>query len=147
MPLLAKCSDGGAAQAWQCNQPHISRRLWLDRPSIGRVLIQRIVNPVLLVIADVVADEAAKVLFIQRDHMIENVSAAAPDPTFCGSVLPGRLNARPLWFKSGGLQEGNNICVEDRVAIQDDVAIRSLRRERLRAVAARPNRPTGVASH
>ena len=42
-------------------------------------------------------------------------------------------------FKSGGPQEGNDVDVEDRIVIQNDVAIRS-RLENVLAVAARPNR-------
>src|SRR5215831_15164495 len=34
-------------------------------------------------------------------------------------------NARPFWLKSGGLQEGNHIDAEDRIVIQNGVAIGS----------------------
>src|SRR5262245_19074665 len=106
-----------AAQAWLRNQRAMRVRLWLDRTSVGRVLAQRVVNAILVVIAHVVADQTAKMLFIHRDDMVEDLAAAASDPSFGGSVLPRCLNARPFWLKSGGLQEANDIGVEDRVAI------------------------------
>ena len=103
----------------------IRGRLWLDRTSVGRVFAQRVVNAVLLVIAHIVADQTAKVFFIHRDDMVEDLAAAASDPSFGRSVLPRCLNARPFRLKSGGLQEGNDVDVEDRIAIENDVTIRS----------------------
>ena len=100
-----------AAQAWLRDQRGIRSRLWLDRTSIGRVFAQRVVNAILVVIAHVIADQTAKVLFIHRDDMVEDLAAAASDPSFGDSVLPGCLNARPFRLKSGGLQEGNDVGV------------------------------------
>jgi hypothetical protein len=114
-----------ATQAGLRNQPGIRGWLWLDRTWVGRVFAQRVLNAVLLVIAHVVADQAAKVLLIHRDDMVEDLAAAASDPSFGHSVLPRCLNARPFRLKSSGLQEGNYVGVEDRIAIQNDVAIRS----------------------
>jgi hypothetical protein len=57
--------------------------------------------------------------------MVEDLTAAAANPSFGGSVLPWRLNARSFWLKSGGLQERNHIDVEDRIVIQNGVAIGS----------------------
>jgi hypothetical protein len=39
-------------------------------------------------IAHVVADQTAKVFFVHRDDMVEDLAAAASDPSFGGSVLP-----------------------------------------------------------
>ena len=114
-----------AAQARQRNQTGIRRWPWLDRASIGRVFVQRVVNAILLVIAHVVADQTAKVFFVHWDDMVEDLTAAAANPSFGGSVLPWRLNARSFWLKSGGLQERNHIDVEDRIVIQNGVAIGS----------------------
>src|SRR5215469_5893896 len=114
-----------ATQAWQGNQTGMSRWFSLDRSSMGRVFAQRVVNAILLVIAHVLPDKTAKMFFIHWDDMVENLAAAASNPSFGGSVLPWRPNARALYLKSGGPQEGNNVGVEDRIAIQNGVAIRS----------------------
>ena len=114
-----------AAQARQGNQTGIRRWPGLDRASIGRVFVQRVMNAILLVIAHVISDQAAKVFFVQWDDMVEDLTAAAANPSFGGSVLPWCLNARPFWLRSGGLQEGNHIEVEDRIVIQNGVAIGS----------------------
>src|SRR5215469_2476486 len=114
-----------ATQAWQGNQTGMSRWFSLDRTSMGRVFAQGVVNAILLVIAHVLADQTAKVFFIHRDDIVQDLAAAASDPSFSGSVLPWGLNARSFWLKSGGLQKGNGVRIEDRIAIQNDVAIRS----------------------
>ena len=77
------------AQARQGNQTGISRWSWLDRASIGRVFVQRVVNAILLVIAHVVADQTAKVFFVHWDDMVEDLTAAASNPSFGGSVCQG----------------------------------------------------------
>ncbi len=61
--------------------------------------------------------------FIHRDDMVEDLAPAASDPSFGGSVLPGGTNARPHWFQTGRLQEGDNILIKDGVVIQNGVAI------------------------
>ena len=92
-----------AAQTWLRNHRGIGGRLELDRTSVGCVFAQRVVNAILVVIAHGIADQTAKVLFIHRDGMVEDLAAAASDPSFGGSFLPGCLNARSFRLKSGGL--------------------------------------------
>ena len=65
---------------------------------MGRVFAQRVVNTVLLVIAGVIADDAPKVCFIQRDDVVEDLAAAASNPSFSGPVLPWGLNAGSFCF-------------------------------------------------
>ena len=85
-----------AAQTWLRNQRALLGRHWLNRTSVGRLFAQRVVNAILVIIAHVVADQTAKMLFIHRDDMVEELAAAASDPSFGGSVLPRCLNARPF---------------------------------------------------
>src|SRR3954447_8193106 len=96
----------------------------------GSVFAQRVVDAVLLVIADVFADDAAKVFFVDRDDMVEDLAPAAPNPSFRGSVLPWGVNARPFGFQSGRLQEGNHVVIKDGIVIQNGVAIGTSLRER-----------------
>src|SRR5215472_16613642 len=77
-----------ATQAWQGNQTGMSRWFSLDRTSMGRVFAQGVVNAILLVIAHVLADQTAKVFFLHRDDMVEDLAAAASNPSFSGSVVP-----------------------------------------------------------
>jgi len=56
----------------------------LLRPSIRRfgVSLSGIVNPVVVIAVDVIANEPPEMLFVQRDDMIENRAAAASHPAF-----------------------------------------------------------------
>jgi hypothetical protein len=63
------------------------------------------------------------VFFIQRDDMVEDLAAAASNPSFGGSVLPWGLNTRPLSLQSGRLEERNDVVIKDGIVIQNGVAI------------------------
>src|SRR6516225_2637422 len=43
---------------------------------------------------------------------------------FCQAILPGRLDARPLWCQSRRLQKQDDLIVELRVSIQNHVTVR-----------------------
>src|SRR6266481_7988179 len=53
-----------------------------------RVLRQSKMGPILMVVADIVAHEPFQMPFVQYDHMIEQVAAAASHPTLRHAVLP-----------------------------------------------------------
>jgi hypothetical protein len=70
------------AQAWQRSHSGMADCPWLDRTSAGRVFAQRVVDAVLLVIADVLADDAAQVFFIDRNDIVEDLAATASNPVW-----------------------------------------------------------------
>ena len=121
---------------------HRRRRRWLafHWPSIRRVFIEGIVNPVVVVVVHVIANEPPQVLFVQRDDMVENLSAAASHPAFRNPILPRCLYTRALRRQACRLQEGNHIGIEFRVVVEDGITIRTRTRERLHAVVAPPTR-------
>jgi len=57
------------------------------------------VNAVLMMIGDVIANESAQMGCTQRNDVIQKFPAAASDPAFSDSILPGRLDSGPLYFK------------------------------------------------
>ena len=61
--------------------------------------------------------------FVQRDDMVQDLSATTSNPVFRGSVLPGRLDARPLRFLARRLQKRNHAGIEFRIAIEDHVTV------------------------
>ena len=132
---MMKAAESGAGD--YCRS---QRRLAFHWPSIRRVLIKGIVNSVVVVVVHVIANEPPQVLFVQRDDMVENLSAAASYPAFRGPVLPGCLNTRALGLHASSLQEGNHIRIE--------ISSRGRRwhndmdqpRETLHAVVSRPTR-------
>ena len=95
----------------------------LDRAPIRRILFQEVVDAVLVVVAHVISDQSAKMMLAQRDDMVKDLAAAASDPAFRNSVLPGCLDAGPLRRQTRGVQERDDRGIELRVAVQDDISI------------------------
>jgi len=83
------------------------------------------VNPVVVVVVYVIANEPPQALFVQRDDMVENLAAAASRPAFRSPLLPRRLNTRALPFEARRPQEGNHILIEFRVVVEDGITIRT----------------------
>src|SRR5215470_15306104 len=61
--------------------------------------------------------------FVQRDDMVQDLSATTSNPSLRGSILPGVLEARPLRFQTRRLQKRNNGGIEFRVAVQDHITV------------------------
>ncbi len=80
-------------------------------------------NPVVVIVADVIANKPPQMLFVQRNDMIENLAATASHPALRYPILPGRLPTCALRLKSGGSQEGNHIDIECRVVVEDGITI------------------------
>src|SRR5215469_2205244 len=81
---------------------HRRIRCWplLDGPLVRGVFGQRVVHPVLMVVADVFTHEPAQMSFVQHDDPVQHLPATTPYPSFRGSILPGRLGARALRCQS-----------------------------------------------
>jgi hypothetical protein len=76
------------------------RRLAFHGPPIRRVLMEEIVNPVVVMVVHLIANEPPEMLFVHRDDMVEKLSAAASYPAFRDSVLP---SGKAAWFQSAGV--------------------------------------------
>ena len=116
-----------SAQAGVGDYNRIRRRLRLHRAPTRRVLLQRIVGAILVVIAHVIKNEPAQVLFVQRDHIVE-------------PVLPRCRNARSFWFQISRLQKSDDVGVKLRIAVQDGVPIGAGIGERLAQLLNDPYR-------
>ena len=99
-------------------------RPFLDRAPARRVLFQGIVNAVLVVVVHVTANQPPEMLFVRRDDMIENLAAGTSDPSFSDSILPWRLDTRPLGLQTGGFQERDDLRVELGVPVEERIAVR-----------------------
>ena len=129
-----------SAQAGVGDYNRIRRRLWLHRAPTRRVLLQRIVGAILVVIAHVIKNEPAQVLFVQRDHIFEDLAATTAHPAFGHPVLPRRPNARSFWFQTSRLQKSDDVGVKLRIAVQDGVPIGAGIGERLAQLLNDPYR-------
>ena len=93
--------------------------------TIRRVFMEGIVSPVLVVVVHIVLHQPPQMAFIERDDMIEDLTAATSHPAFRNPVLPGGLNTGVFRLEARCLQEGHHLDVEFRVAVQDHITIRT----------------------
>src|ERR1039458_8935291 len=61
-------------------------------PTSRRLLIQPEVGSVVVIVGNVLGDESLQMALIQRDYVVQQVAAAASDPTFGDAILPGTSN-------------------------------------------------------
>src|ERR1039458_5813015 len=61
-------------------------------PTSRRLLVQPEVRSVVVIVGNVLGEESLQMPLIQRDHVVEQVAAAASDPTFGDPILPGTPN-------------------------------------------------------
>lgn len=92
------------AQTRRGNHRRARRRFLLNRTPMRCVLLQGVVNRVLVIIGYVLPNDSPQMFFVQRDHMIQDFSAAVSDPAFRQSILPGactlvRFGFRPVAFR------------------------------------------------
>ena len=113
----------------QTTQPrrgnHSCIRSWipLGRSSVRRVLCQGIVSAIFVVVIDVITHEPEQMSFVQHDHMVQDLSTATPNPSFRDSILPGRLDARPLRFQAGRVQKSDDPGIKFGIAVQNRVTV------------------------
>src|SRR5664280_457904 len=61
-------------------------------PTSRRLLLQPEVGSVVVIIGNVLGDESLQMPLIQRDHVVEQVAAAASDPTLSERIDAGTSN-------------------------------------------------------
>ena len=61
-------------------------------PTSRRLLVQPQVRSVVVIIGNVLGEESLQMTLIQRDYVVEQVAAAASDPTLGDPILPGTPN-------------------------------------------------------
>jgi len=100
------------------------RRPRFDGSSIRSIFVERVVNSVLVIVGDVIADEPAQMAFAQRDDVIKNLTPRAADPALRDPVLPRCSDARALGFQTCVIQESDHVGIEFRIVVEDSVAVR-----------------------
>src|ERR1022692_1819154 len=61
-------------------------------PASRRLLVQPQVRSVVVIIGNVLGEESLQMTLVQRDYVVEQVAAAASDPTLGDPILPGTPN-------------------------------------------------------
>jgi len=112
------------------------RLAWFGRPRPNlparrRRLLQADVRTVFLVIGDIFAPQSPPVLMVQRDYVIKHFTANTADPALRHSVLPRAPNTGANGFHGTGLEKLDHIAAEFGVTIEQDVAVRTGKRQSL----------------
>jgi hypothetical protein len=71
-----------------------------DRSALQSILFERIVNSIVVIIADVIPHQPPEMFFIQRDDVVQDLTAATSDPPFCSTVLSGRPKGGTLGLQA-----------------------------------------------
>jgi hypothetical protein len=66
----------------------------LDRPGVGRVLVQREVGTRLMVVGEVSGQDAAEVSLAEDEHVIQALASDRADEPLREGILPGALRRR-----------------------------------------------------
>ena len=62
--------------------------LRFDWPQIGCVFAERVVNAVFLIVHHIIANKAPQVLFVQRDHVVQQLPSTTSHPALRDAILP-----------------------------------------------------------
>ena len=103
----------------------------LDRPVRRRLFPQAVVRPVLMIVREEFSAESSQMLFVDRDHMIQQLSTTATHPTLSDSVLSRAVNARLDRLDAAIRQELADCRTELRIVIEDDISVKAGQREGL----------------
>jgi hypothetical protein len=86
-----------------------------------RTLSQPKVRTILVVVADVFGHQPFQMAFIQDDDMVEQVPATVADEAFGDTVLPRAAKAGSLRLDTEALDCADDIDVEIRSAVEDQI--------------------------
>ncbi len=67
---------------------------------------------VVVVVTDVLTDQAFQMLLVQNNDVIKHVPAAVAHPTLCSAVLSPTFEAGSLWLNAKGLYRRDDFFVE-----------------------------------
>ena len=83
-------------------------------------------RPIPVVIADVVTHEAFQMMFVEYDHMIKQFATAAANEPFRNAILPGTSETGPFRLDTEALYGTDDVAVEIRGPIKDQVFGRAI---------------------
>jgi hypothetical protein len=101
------------------------RRLLCRRSAVGSLLRQPEMCSVVVVVPDVIGHQSLEMMFVEHNHMVEQIAATAANEALGHAILPGTSVAGPLGLDAKALHSFDYIAVKVRAAIEDQMAGRS----------------------
>lgn len=103
------------------NDPKAFARV-LFCPTTGRRLLrQRKMSSVLMIVTDVFFHQPPQMALIQYDDMVEQISSTVPNPSFCNAVLPRAPEAGSFRLDAHVLNRAYHFLIEVRSPIEDQI--------------------------
>src|ERR1017187_106168 len=78
--------------------------------------------PIVVVVTDVFIHQTFQMPFIHDDYVVEQISAAVVDPALCDTVLPRTSEAGPLGLDAEALRRVDDLFIEVRTSIKDQIS-------------------------
>jgi hypothetical protein len=97
-------------------------------------------SSVVVIIANIFEAEPYQMSLVQRDDVIQHLTAYAPHPSFRDSVLPRTAKARPDSFDPARFEKAAHLGAEFAVTIKNDIAVWGLEAGMPLGAAAKSNR-------
>src|SRR5215472_872729 len=93
----------------------------LSKPQVCRIFV---------VVADVIRQQPLQVLFIERDHVVQQITPATLDPALGYAVLPRTLERGSQGSDRQGSNRSRNLCSIFGIAVKDKKPRRTVKRKR-----------------
>ena len=122
-----KRDDLSAARRWGCREP-----------TAGRLLPKSQMRAVVVVVEDILLQEATQVSLAERHDVVQQFAAATADPPLAKAIMPGASERCPLRLDAHRLGGTDDQVPEDAVAIMEEIARHVVAGKRRCAVAAQP---------
>jgi len=95
------------------------------------LLRETVVRSVVVIVRQILTNATSQVLRIERDQVIQDLTATTADPTFRHSVLARASEARSYRLDSATPQKLEDFVAEFRIPVENHVSIRARQREGL----------------
>src|ERR1035437_1526386 len=93
-----------------------------DRRAVRRsLLLQAEMRPVVMIVADVLGHQPFEMPFVEHNHVVEHVPAAATDEAFCHAILPWTSEAGFLLLDADALDRADDLAAEVHRTVEDQV--------------------------
>ena len=122
------------------NLDDLARRGPLDRPQVGRILVEREVSARPVIVREVAGQDAAQVSFAEDEDVIQTLAPDRADEPLREGVLPRAVRRGQDFTDSHALHSLPERVTVDRVAIAEEIGRRGVVREGVHDLLGRPGR-------
>jgi hypothetical protein len=93
-------------------------------PSLWRLFVQAEMGSILVIVADVFPHQPFEMMFIEDDHVVEQIVATGTDEPLGDTVLPWTLEASSFGLNAKALDCFNDFVAEVTSAVEEHVVRR-----------------------